>query len=302
MTTMVNPFELDGQWYKANLHAHTTESDGVLTPEERVAQYRKAGYNVLALTDHYKTHDVGEFAGNAKFLVVSGIEFHPPCTQVPGQSWWHLVGLGVPHGFTIREGVEANRCITKVRRAGGEVILAHPAWCGQGYHDFKHLKKVIAIEVYNSTCDRAGRASSENQWAIALDRRWRLPAVASDDCHCGYGDDVLESWTWLKMPALSTAHVIEAIRTGACYASCGPTVHDFRLDGDTIRVRCSPAAKINLVGMPVQGVRRRAAEGKTITTFGVDTSTLRGWPWPYVRAVVTDTRGRKAWTNPIYPT
>ena len=46
--------ELDKQgrrWYKGNLHAHTTVSDGRMTPEECIALYQSKGYDFLALTE-----------------------------------------------------------------------------------------------------------------------------------------------------------------------------------------------------------------------------------------------------------
>ena len=41
-------------WYRGNLHMHTQVSDGDLPFEEAVALYRKAGYDFLAVTDHWK--------------------------------------------------------------------------------------------------------------------------------------------------------------------------------------------------------------------------------------------------------
>ena len=40
---------------KAELHAHTTESDGVMSLEELIAQARKRGFHTLAVTDHSKS-------------------------------------------------------------------------------------------------------------------------------------------------------------------------------------------------------------------------------------------------------
>lgn len=37
---------------RGNLHAHTTFSDGVRTPEALVAEYESRGYDFLAITDH----------------------------------------------------------------------------------------------------------------------------------------------------------------------------------------------------------------------------------------------------------
>ena len=41
-----------GNFYKANLHCHTTVSDGSLTPAEVKDAYKAHGYSVIAYTDH----------------------------------------------------------------------------------------------------------------------------------------------------------------------------------------------------------------------------------------------------------
>ena len=38
-------------WYKGNLHLHTTISDGQRTPEESFELYRGNGYDFVARTD-----------------------------------------------------------------------------------------------------------------------------------------------------------------------------------------------------------------------------------------------------------
>ena len=43
--------------YRANLHSHSTLSDGRLTPEQLVEAYREAGYSILAITDHEAPYD-----------------------------------------------------------------------------------------------------------------------------------------------------------------------------------------------------------------------------------------------------
>ena len=42
----------EGTFYKANLHCHSTCSDGHLTPEELKEVYKAKGYSVLAYGDH----------------------------------------------------------------------------------------------------------------------------------------------------------------------------------------------------------------------------------------------------------
>ena len=40
--------------YKINLHCHSTRSDGRISYEEVLAAYARAGYDMLAVTDHRK--------------------------------------------------------------------------------------------------------------------------------------------------------------------------------------------------------------------------------------------------------
>ncbi len=57
------------KWYKGNLHTHSTNSDGRLSPEEVIGLYREEGYDFLALTDHWF---MGEERQEENFLLLSG--------------------------------------------------------------------------------------------------------------------------------------------------------------------------------------------------------------------------------------
>jgi len=54
--TIVNPYETVNwktwDYYKANLHTHSTASDGDVPLSEMVENYYDAGYDILAMTDH----------------------------------------------------------------------------------------------------------------------------------------------------------------------------------------------------------------------------------------------------------
>jgi len=288
-----NPFTAPGRWYKANLHAHTTTSDGQAGPAETAELYRKAGYDVLALTDHNATNDVAGL-GREGFLVVGGMEYHPPCPGADGRPH-HLVAINIPHGFAFDPPAppDANRAIEQVRAAGGESILAHPLWCGHRYDQYAYLDGFVAMEVYNRTCDRIGRSAGETDYAHLLDAGRFVGAVAVDDTHSAA--DRFGGWTWLRMTELSAAAVVEALRSGRGYGSTGPTIHDFRIEDGQATVRCSPAESIYLSAQTYHGARREAAGDGTIRSFRHDVPD----DWTYVRAVVVDRRGRRAWTGPI---
>src|SRR4029079_13846800 len=49
----MSPFDGPGCWLRCALPAHTTNSDGELAPDLLVRHYDWAGYDVLAITDHW---------------------------------------------------------------------------------------------------------------------------------------------------------------------------------------------------------------------------------------------------------
>ena len=131
-----------------------------------------------------------------------------------------------------------------------------------------------------------------------------MPAVGADDAHfhCripGHGaqPDAFGGWTWLKMPSLTVENVLEAIRTGSCYASGGPKIHDFAIEDGKVRLSCSPAARIYFKSDAPGGGQRLIAEAnKTIDSWSIDVDKNHN----YYRAVVVDAEGRQAWTNAIF--
>ena len=59
--------------YKANLHCHSTLSDGKLTPEALKEMYKSHGYDILAITDH--SHPYSHTAmSDSDFLMLTGYE------------------------------------------------------------------------------------------------------------------------------------------------------------------------------------------------------------------------------------
>ena len=60
-----------------DLHVHSTESDGTLTPEDLVAEAKKAGLAAFALTDHDTCQGVCKAmhcAASAEIELIPGIE------------------------------------------------------------------------------------------------------------------------------------------------------------------------------------------------------------------------------------
>ncbi|MFH1614902.1 MAG: CehA/McbA family metallohydrolase [Planctomycetota bacterium] len=286
---LVNVFDVQGNWYKANLHCHTTSSDGEVSAQQRAEQYRKRHYDILAITDHRITSSVENLCSD-DFLVITGLEAHPYCGP---DFLYHLICLNVPEGFELPDEYDANVCVRNVRQAGGEVILGHPYWCGHNINEMLAVQGYIGIEVFNATCTKIGKGFSGVHWDELLDAGRFVGGIACDDTH--RGRDIFMGWTMIKTERLTTTAVMDALRSGAFYASCGPVIDDFRVQDNIASVRCTPAAEVHFICDRDRGFSYYTDGGEPITEaeFNLHETSK------YVRVEVVDEKGNHAWTNPI---
>ncbi|MGD8519478.1 MAG: CehA/McbA family metallohydrolase [Anaerolineae bacterium] len=290
-----NPFRQPGQWYKGSLHIHSTASDGQRTPEQVVAWYRGQGYHFLALTDHGVYRDGQRVADD--FVTLSGIELEgvdPACGR------YHLVGLGMqrPPGIGLRRDLALPEMVARLRTAGGRAVLAHPYWSGLMSKDLVGLTGCLALEVYNGGCEvDDAKGFSGVHWDDLLAAGDRLWGVAVDDAHWRSGTkDAGLGWVWVKAASLTQTAILDALDAGHFYASSGPEIHDLALEGDRVRVQCSPAVAIDFVGSGPYSRRVAAPPGQTLTEASYH---LREGQ-RYVRVACQNGAGHWAWGNPIF--
>ena len=69
-----NGFSSSGNWYKGNLHSHTVNSDGKLTPEESVRLFREHGYSFLCFSEHDLYTDYRSEFDCEDFIILPGLE------------------------------------------------------------------------------------------------------------------------------------------------------------------------------------------------------------------------------------
>ena len=62
-----------GRFYKANMHMHTTVSDGVGSPEEIKKAYMDAGYSIVAYSDHEVLVEHNDLT-DENFLAITSFE------------------------------------------------------------------------------------------------------------------------------------------------------------------------------------------------------------------------------------
>ena len=80
-------FPDNGIWCKGNLHAHTQNSDGKLSPDEVVAKYKGLGHDFISLTDHRK-YICNAHLNSKDFVVIPGFEVD---LTPPGKNMCHHI-------------------------------------------------------------------------------------------------------------------------------------------------------------------------------------------------------------------
>jgi predicted metal-dependent phosphoesterase TrpH len=302
----LSPFSLPGRFWRGNIHLHSTLSDGKLPMDEVVGRYKAAGYDFVALTDHFVEHykwpiaDTRHLRGN-DFTTILGAEVHAPVTSAG--ELWHIVAAGLPLDFApAAKGETGPQLAKRAMEAGAFVAIAHPAWSRYTIEDGRALSFAHAVEIYNHGC------ATENDlgegaylWDQLLNEGHRLSAIATDDAHFHTADH-FGGWVHVKSESLDPDDLLRALKNGHHYSSQGPLLHDIRLDGKQIEIETSPVDVITVV---CGNSRTCVRHGKAITSASFDLSKLdKGWllekKSPWFRVVAIDHAGKRAWSNPIW--
>ncbi|MBP3684918.1 MAG: CehA/McbA family metallohydrolase [Oscillospiraceae bacterium] len=292
-------FVAEGQWLKGNLHSHTTVSDGVYTPEEMAADYAARDYDFISMTDHNVFVPHPELEGEG-LLMLTGVEHDLAYSRT---KCIHVVGTGradqTKTGYDCRkyppEELTDQQLIDLMADDGQFVALAHPIWSRMEPEEVAALVNFHAIEVFNNGCENLCHAGhGEVYWDMLLRRGHKVYGTASDDTHRKH--DAFGGWVMVKAKEKNNASILEALFSGQFYASSGPEILDFGLDGDRVYVTCSSCREIHFVSYPPRGQSQFAPEGGTLTE---GTYTLKGGEH-YIRIECIDHAGRAAWTNPIF--
>jgi hypothetical protein len=300
---VLDPFLADGEWLRCALHAHTTRSDGELAPDALAAHYARAGYDVLAITDHWRRTD----ATADGLLVLASIELN--CVLPEGRDG-HVLGFGVDaeQADLGSEYAGLERTAAWIEEHGGVAYLAHPYWTGVVPGELELPTNVPGIEVFNAGCElEVGRGLSSVHWDELLEAGARCFAIATDDSHHpGFDSDL--AWSWLRVAERTQEGVLDALRAGRFYSTAGPVIHGVELDGDALEIRCSPCGSVLLVARRERGAAVHAgrlpycyrgrvldrADDGSITRARLELASDS----EYVRVELVDHEGRRAWTNP----
>lgn len=292
-------FTSPGRFWKGNVHTHSTMSDGVLAPEAVCAAYRDAGYDFLALTDHFLPKygfpivDTTPWR-TAGFTTILGAELHAPATSLG--EMWHILAVGLPADFPPARPEETGPALAaRAIAAGAFVAIPHPAWYALSIEDARSIPGAHAIEVYNHTSQmRTERGDGVHLADRLLAEGRRLSLIAVDDAHFAC-PDAFGGWLMVKAEANEPEPLLDALKAGRFYASQGPQIHDIAWREEEVEVTCSPAASVMALGrgsLAVQSVQ----PGQTRVRLPIARLRAGG----FARVVVADALGRRAWANPVF--
>lgn len=292
-------FPEEGLWLKGNLHSHSTVSDGLFTPLEMARMYADHGYAFLSMTDHNVLVPHSELP-EEEIILLTGLEHDieysaDKCTHVVGNC---AAGKDKTDYLCKRyfaDELTDQQLVDMMRADGQFVSLAHPVWSRMEPEEILGLENLHAIEVFNNGTEHLCHGgNAEIWWDMLLRHGKKVFATAVDDVHVA--DDLFGGWIQVKAAQRSREAILDAVFSGAYYASTGPVIHDFGMDGLNVYVECSPCREIHFVTYPPRGKSVFAEEGKPLTSAA---HTLTGRE-AYVRVVCVDNDGRSAWTNPIF--
>ena len=284
-----NPYTPRGRWYKGAFHFHSTNSDGSLTPAESIRKYADAGFDVIGLSDHGCVSVVPPEWFPGKLLIPTG-EF----------SWPHILHIGAKGRGRVREG-SFKQVLARVRRERGFAVFCHPAWSNHTWQETMDAWPVDAVEVLNYVTEIENATGySIERWDMMLQAGRRVWGFADDDSHFRpaypqYGG----GYVMIRAPRLTQDAILRALKGGSFYSTMCPEFHDIRVTRGQVKVRTSPVVELRAIADGVGAGQcyfsKRPCRDWTVR--------YDGWwakPRRYLRLELKDTRGRTAWSNPLF--
>lgn len=317
--------DAQGKWFRGNTHTHTLNSDGDSPPDSAARWYRDHGYQFLFITDHEKQTDPGplnqKFGVPGKFMLIAGQELTQrvvDSTHYRKLRQAHVNALGAREvvmpqgergrasGITMREGYADN--VARIRAAGGIPQINHPnfIWSVR-LQDLVALPDSVLLEIANAHTgvNNAGddtSPSTEALWDSLLTRGKTIFGVADDDAHSFRPQDADSyeltrpgrGWIMVRADTLTADAILGGIRRGDFYASTGVMLDSLTMSGSELRLSMTERQEARFltefIGSGGQVLARVRGPHASYPIKGNE---------GYVRARVTDSNGRRAWTQTV---
>lgn len=291
---------------KGALHCHTTRSDGDGEPDEVIRLHKENNYDFIALTDH-RIYNYKNFAEDVEITIIPGMEFDNTFVRDNGFRTWHQVYIGPDdetNGFKQDEKFprgdaktqeEFQKYLDEAHEKNNLTIYCHPQWSSTPTRYFDKLEGNFAFEIWNSGCAIEDDMDTDNgaYWDELLGMGKKLFAVATDDGHAMYQH--CNGWVMVNAENNVKA-ILEALKKGAFYSSCGPEIKDFYVDDEGVaHIEASECEKI-IFQCDKHPSKKFTAKDTPLVKAELNLKD----DYDYIRVTVVDKNGKKAWTNPIF--
>lgn len=269
-------------YYKGNMHCHSSLSDGYYSPEELKKLYKEKGYSFLAITDHEHINN-NSHLDDEDFITLTGAEF--AIKQFPSESTMKNFNMKVCHlnFYAKKQNNDYTFCYSSVsdhfcsperkylinrpageyeRVYGGEgisqlireanehgffVAYNHPRWSLENYADYSGYEGLWGVEIYNHACNVDGLYDYDiNVLDDMLRDGKRVFASCGDDNH-NRGGDLLQSFgasVYVNAESLSYENIVDGLISGNFYSSMGPEIYSLYVEDGMVYIKCSDVKKI----------------------------------------------------------
>ena len=326
-------------YYRANLHCHSTVSDGKKTPEELKEFYRSHGYSAVAFTDHqaFITHndltddkfvalngyelDANDPSGSGKTCHICFVALDPEndldvCYHRTKYFWGNSAGYrdkvhfdeNAPDFERVYSHEGINEMIKRGRDGGFFVTYNHPTWSLESYPEYSGYKGMNAMEITNYGCQVEGYDDDNGHaYDDILRGGERIFCVSTDDNHNHIPDndprsDSFGGYVMINAPRLGYRELTSALENGQFYASTGTSKHV----GPEIRSLDFEDGKVYITTSAVRSIALitcsracRLAEASFGETINAASFSVSENE-KWFRLVVTDDEGYKAYTNAYF--
>ena len=324
------------KFYKANLHTHTTMSDGSKSLEEIKEHYKKNGYSVVAFTDHEHVLD-NSYLNDNDFLTITSCEIaikqfatestlkkldmkvthlnfyalDPHNTETPCYSsvYDHFINdncrnrISYPlEDYTRVYSADGINEIVRIAKEKGFITsYNHPGWSLETANDYLNYDGLFAVEIINYACLCGGIPDDEVVFDHMLRAGKKIFCTACDDCHNhapfdSVYNDSCGGWIQINAEKLEYDVIMTALQNGDFYASTGPEIYSLVVDGNKVAIECSDAVKVSLI----TGTRRiksiYAEGGEFLKKAEFEILDTDN----YCRIRVEDENGKKAYTQSFF--
>lgn len=316
--------------HKAELHTHTTCSDGVYTPLESRELYKSRGYRVVAYTDHdvFVRHHTELTEKN--FIALNAFELgipsysedetdrekqvhlnfiaeNPDIEKMPFYNPKYIYQGGarqfvgkIPFDGELedrRNTVEwLNYAIKKGNEQGFLVIYNHPIWSLSEPQEYLPLNGLLGMEVWNTS---GLYTSPENgaAWREMIIHGKDIKCIAANDFHTNKDFDCMLAATYICTNDFSYKGIIDALKAGNFYSSTGPEIKELSVHNGKLHIKCSPVKVIRVFGI-------KSSVSSAVAEFGEFITEAEFPVKPYMNNMfyvhMEGKHNTQAWTNPIF--